>query len=122
MVGRNVLAALAAFFWTASATAQEAYALAPLPASGEVRPYPRMGDCKESDCLVSSAQVAAIRAALQLYLAEPKASHTPSVLVGMEGEGVSVTVLPERINAPGVAVTYIFDATGTRKMKTIYNR
>jgi hypothetical protein len=105
----------------AAAAQTTAAALPPIP-EGLGKPLtPHMESCDAIDCNVSAAQITALDAARRLYEKEKTAGSPYSAIVGMQGDDITVTLLPE-FGKRGAAITYIFDAAGSTLKRSFPNR
>ena len=125
---RHVLFALIAMTWcachTALAQVQPLTGFKPLETSSEVV------NCSGKDCKMTPEQFLALSSAVQLYKVDMPKVKRISPQVGSKDDSISVTIFPDtgsaipKFGVPGgtMAITYIFDSSGSHLVKKNYNR
>ena len=125
---RHVLFALIAMTWCACHTALAQ--VQPLTGFKPLETYNEVVNCSEKDCKMTPEQFLALRSAVQLYKVDMPKVKRISPQVGSKDDSISVTIFPDtgsaipKFGVPGgtMAITYIFDSSGSHLVKKNYNR
>jgi len=125
---RHVLFALIAMTWCACHTALAQ--VQPLTGFNPLETYSEVVNCSGKDCKMTSEQFLALRSAVQLYKVDMPKVKRISPQVGSKDDSISVTIFPDtgsaipKFGVPGgtMAITYIFDSSGSHLVKKNYNR
>jgi hypothetical protein len=125
---RHVLVALITMIWCACHTALGQ--VQPLTGFKPLETYNEVVSCSEKDCKMTPEQFLALRSAVQLYKVDMPKVERISPQVGSKCDSISVTIFPDtgsaipKFGVPGgtMAITYIFDSSGSHLVKKNYNR
>ncbi|MHB1058820.1 MAG: hypothetical protein ACYC0F_13165 [Rhodanobacter sp.] len=102
----------------------------PLTDFKPIETYNELVSCSEKDCKITTEQFSALCIATKLYKVDMPSVRRTSLQVGINGDLIVVTILPDtgakppKFGVPGgeMAITYTFDSSGSHLMKRIYNR
>lgn len=125
---RHVLFALIVMTWCACHTVLAQ--VQPLAGFKPLETYNEVVSCSEKDCKMTPEQFLAVCSAAQLYKVDMPKVKRISPQVGSKDDSISVTIFPDRgpttpkFGVPGgkMAITYIFDSSGSHLIKKNYNR
>lgn len=92
--------------------------------------YPETVDCSQKECAISGEQLSAMTSATHLYRTDMPKVGKFHLYVSNGHDAIEVTISPDYVgdippySVPGdkMAVTYIFDTSGTALKKKYFNR